>query len=914
MDYVDFKWKNSTKQSDRLPEGLQSDYINIDERTFEDLVAQMAEYARSVKFYEEGNLNNYVSDWRCFFEDIYQYEDAENNIKAGLKIAELERLQEEGNIKPHMALMLSFLKMYQLQQQNLNRITERHLDYYYKEMLGFTPKQGTTGKVIVFPTINKKDEEVVIPKGTLFDAGKDANGGSIYYASANELTVSKAKVSEAKYIDAEGFVAQLPLTDDTHKVDPKRSAAVENTYGFAITSSHLEQLDKNWQIRDLKISDNFIAEYTTEKGWVKLTYKDNTKNLFSDTEQIISKYDSAIHGEGFNTEFPVIRFILDNPDINIDSIKSASIFVDDSENLTIENAYGKVENKIGAQPFGAMGKSGDFFVITPPEGAYLVEVYDKIQPVHIEKWKRTFRNRKSMLNNMGSPLPQDDSISCTYQLENDAYDQQKAAVSLAIKLAEYAKTGTGLGDLKKTNAGANQSAISDYLIPPIPNFWDKCHIDYQYNITNDFEIIPFTPFGVSSSISFDALNADTPIFKTSEKVQNKGTESLCFAIEKIKGDCVLNIYFGIDDTNYVKPAYVFPKWSYKNEEGWSSINETDILFDTTNGLDHSGIISFRLSLPSNAEDLIWFKVENPYAKTTEDNYLSVVKDIRTHGLELFFSEESKGQPLVGDALPANSISKMVKSIVGIKSIEQPFDGDKGSADETEEKFRCRVSERLRHKGKAINKWDYERLVLEKFPQVAEAKCMPSYGPITDDNGIVIQEFGYKPGSVLLLVSPEIDYQDNNDSLRPKMGNRLLCEIQQYMDTVKPPFVELLVTSLSYVPVKVDCTIKLKEGYNNANYYKSHTNDELVKFIAPWSDKSMSATMTNDLNVGDILSLLESLEWVDAVTALKISLVYENTSWSMDAGNMADIISPNDDSNKISVLTSVPNHDIKFELK
>ena len=38
-------------------------------------------------------------------------------------------------------------------------------------------------------------------------------------------------------------------------------------------------------------------------------------------------------------------------------------------------------------------------------------------------------------------------------------------------------------------------------------------------------------------------------------------------------------------------------------------------------------------------------------------------------------------------------------------------------------FYTRVSERLRHKDRAINLWDYERLILEAFPQIYKAKCL-----------------------------------------------------------------------------------------------------------------------------------------------------------------------------------------------
>ena len=47
----------------------------------------------------------------------------------------------------------------------------------------------------------------------------------------------------------------------------------------------------------------------------------------------------------------------------------------------------------------------------------------------------------------------------------------------------------------------------------------------------------------------------------------------------------------------------------------------------------------------------------------------------------------------------------------------------GKMKEAGNKFYTRVSERLRHKGRTIALWDYERLVLQYFPGVYKVKCI-----------------------------------------------------------------------------------------------------------------------------------------------------------------------------------------------
>ncbi len=74
-------------------------------------------------------------------------------------------------------------------------------------------------------------------------------------------------------------------------------------------------------------------------------------------------------------------------------------------------------------------------------------------------------------------------------------------------------------------------------------------------------------------------------------------------------------------------------------------------------------------------------------------------------------------------LSAKTISKLVVSNAAVKTIAQPFDGFGGRTRETDDHFYVRVSERLRHKQRAISIWDYEHILLEHFPQLYKVKCL-----------------------------------------------------------------------------------------------------------------------------------------------------------------------------------------------
>lgn len=49
--------RKGTSQSERFPIALGKDYVNIDERSFNDLIAQTAEFGTYLNFFEHDSTN-----------------------------------------------------------------------------------------------------------------------------------------------------------------------------------------------------------------------------------------------------------------------------------------------------------------------------------------------------------------------------------------------------------------------------------------------------------------------------------------------------------------------------------------------------------------------------------------------------------------------------------------------------------------------------------------------------------------------------------------------------------------------------------------------------------------------------------------------------------------------------------------
>ncbi len=154
-----------------------------------------------------------------------------------------------------------------------------------------------------------------------------------------------------------------------------------------------------------------------------------------------------------------------------------------------------------------------------------------------------------------------------------------------------------------------------------------------------------------------------------------------------------------------------------------------------------------IKLSINKDSDVYPALENIYTQVVDAEFINRENDI-TH-LE-------KG-------LPQAAISKAVNTIQGIKSILQPYCSYGGRPVENPKSFYTRISERLRHKDRAWNVWDYERLILEHYPSILKAKCIPY-----SNNNV-----GYSPGSIFIILLPDCNIISQIDIYKPIVNKALI---------------------------------------------------------------------------------------------------------------------------------------------
>lgn len=334
----------------------------------------------------------------------------------------------------------------------------------------------------------------------------------------------------------------------------------------------------------------------------------------------------------------------------------------------------------------------------------------------------------------------------------------------------------------------------------------------------------------------------------------------------------------IDNSN-VDDSTAELKWSYRVTEGsqqqWVRFgvdNQTEgveralILSDATNGLLDSGIISFGL-LPEMSRsgtylgpDQLWLRA----SITLNSGDLSPVNwsklvGVYSQAVKVSFDDASYPPMHLPEVLPANTITALVEDSVepdiraAIDSVTQPFTSFEGRAAESTDRFAMRVSERLRHKGRALNLWDYERLVLEQFPDLFLANCQR----VEDDRF-----------HVRLLVVPKTT---DPQLLKPTVPAYLRLKIQDYLQALMPPLAQLNVRAPYFHEVLFDIALTFEPEYDPGVVVNT-LNRELTAMLSPWSGGGDSTSLKGSIYLSDVVTFVEQREYVSLVMQVRAFLI------------------------------------------
>jgi len=210
-------------------------------------------------------------------------------------------------------------------------------------------------------------------------------------------------------------------------------------------------------------------------------------------------------------------------------------------------------------------------------------------------------------------------------------------------------------------------------------------------------------------------------------------------------------------------------------------------------------------------------------------------------------------------LPERSITKLLERVPQIAAVEQPYPSRGGKAAEAGGGFYTRVSERLRHKQRALTIWDYERLVLERFPELYKVKCIPANALQHVD----------RPGTIEIIVIPNVRGQSIANPFEPKTSANMIADIEAYLADKRPPQATVRVRNAHYVPVKVRVGVRFLPG-RDEGFYKKQLNEDINRFLSPWAyDEGADITIGGKIFANSIVNFIDERDYVDYVATIKL---------------------------------------------
>ena len=213
----------------------------------------------------------------------------------------------------------------------------------------------------------------------------------------------------------------------------------------------------------------------------------------------------------------------------------------------------------------------------------------------------------------------------------------------------------------------------------------------------------------------------------------------------------------------------------------------------------------------------------------------------------------------------------------IKQVYQAAETFGGTIPESRERYYTRVSERLRHKGRAVTLWDYERLILENFDDVKIVKC-------TSFN----ENFEPVPGHVKVVVlSSRWSKADPYYFSKTK-----LKRMKDFLNDISSSFIDIEVINPAVEYLLVNCTVvfnRLDRGLN----YRERLSEDISDFLSPINNMDLNTGgIGGSIMPSTVSNYVQNLPYVDRIIEFNIEHMIRRgmNDFTLDVHKDEEIIS------------------------
>lgn len=420
------------------------------------------EYVYPENFFDPSkNINSTIADefYNIFNSIIYSVRPI---VKSAKKYSQY--YLADGNTRPHVALFIAFIELFKNAQYDINNFTQRHLDYFYEEILLFKKRKEIADQVFVTFTVQDSVEVCKIPEKSRLLAGQDSEGNDLIYELDSELVVTKSNISFRRAIvndlkatgGAEKNFEYAPINIAVNKSNYEEKIGPENYYlGLAFASSFLKlsEGDRTIQIT-LELQrysfDNFMKLFNTEvQNNIELnvhnmdefaanlfnfaystTTEDGEQEWFTISEnKITTRFQKNIDGHSINrlditveidTLSPPIDSCLSDkfPEAKTNQLPVCQLLINNSkliyynffkvlivEKINLSTGVNGIKELRLQNDYGMLDSSSPYepFTATPTMGSTLYIGHDTIFSQHLDELQLVFDWSDVPLNANGFP-------------------------------------------------------------------------------------------------------------------------------------------------------------------------------------------------------------------------------------------------------------------------------------------------------------------------------------------------------------------------------------------------------------------------------------------------------------------------------------------------------------------------------
>jgi hypothetical protein len=926
----------------------------------------------------------------------------------GRKALEASLTDWDGH-EPHYALFLAFLRLREYARQETNTLTQRHLDFYYRDILRLREKPAEPSHAHLLLELARHVEAHLLQKGELFKAGKDALGRDAFFASDQILVANSARVAALKTVYRHG--SEPPGNGWVDGTDPKgrfyaapvansedgRGAELSSTpgswhpfhhkvyvdgklvkinmptaeVGFAVASHYLWLAEgartitldfaANGKFPDL--ADDVVCEMTAAAGWFEKSatkFKTEAGYLrltleLTGADPAVVAYNPKTHGYTFATDLPLLLVKLrqQSAPYRYSQLQQAiphaitlQVEVNGLRTLAVSNDFGPVDTSKPFQPFGALPVAGSALTIGSAEvfqktlTKASIDVTWQSPPAPYKttpavvtdllvegRWKTagTTTNLQQSHFAIASGLNKT-VVDQPNPLPTQAYNTASRSGFVRLRLTDdFGQAAYQAALLAFVSKEPTDKTTPNPGPPPAGPFITTLALNYTAQQTiplnsadaGAFEqrlarFFHLTPFGQAEQHPFLKIGAPDPALHLLPQFKHLNTADpklpaqqpvpheaeFYVGISALAPPQNLALLFqvadGTADPRTQKPVPHL-HWSYLRRNEWVEFSR-DAIDDTTGELTRSGIVTLAIPRDATADNTLlpgglhWLRV----AVAEKSEAVCQLLRVAAQAVRVTFADRGNDPAFPAQPTPAGTIAKLAQPVAAIKKVEQPFDSFGGRGAEEPDAFYTRVSERLRHKDRAVAFWDYEHLVLEAFPQLYQVKCLnhTHYESSADGAGIYRE---LAPGHVTLVTIPSQQLRNPRTPLQPYTSLGLLQEIAGFLQPRLSCFVKLHVRNPEFEEISASFRVRLRDGFDET-FSVTQLQQAITRFLSPWAFASGTGpSFGGKIYKSVLINFVEDQPSVDYVTDFQL---FHPAS---GPGDRAEVVA----TKAVSILVSVP---------